>query len=164
MEGPAAASRLKPLLQGLCGCVAFDTDACTVTRGITQLVDQRIDAIDGQPQVHMAAARVESFVELLGVMCRQRGVHGTGVLERVGDMDLAHRDQRLACSGPQALGRCTAVGPHQSAGTELDTADQRVTTTATRSSPWPSMAARIGRPAVPPGSPSSLKRYSDPMR
>ncbi|CFW15924.1 Uncharacterised protein [Bordetella pertussis] len=42
--------------------------------------------------------------------------------------------------------------------------NQRTTSTATRSSPCPSMACRMGRPAVPPGSPSSLKRYSLPMR
>src|SRR5690606_15620828 len=42
--------------------------------------------------------------------------------------------------------------------------NQRATRTTTRSSPCPSMAARIGRPAVPPTSPSSLKRYALPMR
>src|SRR5688572_15661996 len=41
---------------------------------------------------------------------------------------------------------------------------QRVTTAITWSKPWPSIAARIGRPAVPAGSPSSLERYSPPMR
>lgn len=30
------------------------------------------------------------------------------------------------------------------------------------SSPEPSIAERMGRPAVPPGSPSSEKRYSEP--
>ena len=35
----------------------------------------------------------------------------------------------------------------------------RLTTTTTRSMSCPSMATSMGRPAVPPGSPSSLKRY-----
>ncbi|MNP49279.1 hypothetical protein D3C76_1434550 [compost metagenome] len=36
---------------------------------------------------------------------------------------------------------------------------QRITSTTTWSQSCPSMAASMGRPAVPPGSPSSLKRY-----
>ena len=39
-----------------------------------------------------------------------------------------------------------------------------VTSTQTRSSPSPSMAARIGRAAVPPGSPSSAPRASPATR
>ncbi|MNJ62731.1 hypothetical protein D3C77_585820 [compost metagenome] len=41
--------------------------------------------------------------------------------------------------------------------------NQRITTTTTRSKSCPSMAVSIGRPAVPPGSPSSLKRYWLPI-
>lgn len=37
-----------------------------------------------------------------------------------------------------------------------------ITRTHTPSRPSPSIAARIGRPAVPPGSPSSLERYCCP--
>jgi hypothetical protein len=42
--------------------------------------------------------------------------------------------------------------------------NQRVTSTTVASSPAPSMAFSMGRPAVPPGSPSSLHRKSAPTR
>jgi hypothetical protein len=56
------------------------------------------------------------------------------------------------------------MGALQAPAPSLIPPNQRVTTTATRSSRWPSMVARIDRPGVPAGSPSSWDRYAVPSR
>lgn len=85
-------------------------------------------------------------------------MQGARVFEAGLQLQPCHGDQRQPRRGAQAFCGGATVRPDQPPAPSLMPPNQRVTTTITRSKPCPSIAARIGRPAVPAGSPSSLER------
>ena len=113
----------------------------------------------GQRQLQIHAIGGECFVDDHAVQLGDAQFDQGKLTEAARAIERYTADQGQFFGALQALVRATAISPGQASGAQLNTAVPADNQDRDLIAILRVMAESIGRPAVPPGSPSSLLRY-----